>query len=136
MRKTTLIVYFLLSIGICSPFLVVAALQVQDYQGVAYVTGGIGIEEREALKAIEGEFNLKLRFATKTGSYVGAIQVLIQDEQGNTVLEAVSDGPWFYADLKPGGYIVMASDANRNLQQKVQVQQRKLTELIFRFEDI
>ena len=135
MKKIPLTTGFLLSISILGLFSPATALQVQNYQGIAYVTGGIGVTEREALNAMAEDFNLKLRFAVKGGSYTSAVHVLIQDARNTTVLEAVSDGPWFLVALKPGSYTVVASDTNETLRQQVQVPRGRSAELIFRFQD-
>lgn len=96
-------------------------LEVQRYEGIPYVTGGIGLEERQALKAMARDFNLKLTFAAKEGKYLNDVQVSIQDRRGNVVLEAVSKGPWLYASLPPGTYTVIASGFGESFQRVVQV---------------
>ena len=84
-------------------------LMVKDYEGIPYVSGGIGMDEREAMSAIASEYNLKIVFALKEGNYLADASVLIKNEQGRTVLDAVSDGPWFYARLPAGQYAVTAT---------------------------
>lgn len=54
------------------------------------------------------EYNLHLLFAIKSGAYLADVKVTIQNAKGHTVLDAVSDGPWFYAKLAPGKYTVKA----------------------------
>lgn len=138
MRKTPVVSRMLLActLGMGIPVLVTAAMQVQDYQGVSYITGGVGLEERQELEGMAKDFNLKLVFAVQGGQYLGDVQVRIQDGQGKTVLEATSKGPWLYASLKPGTYTVLASDANERLEHKTQVGAGKQTELSFAFKDM
>jgi hypothetical protein len=77
---------------------------------VPYASGGVGLNSQEELAARQGEFSLKLVFAEKgTGSYLANVEVKIADASGRTVLEATSDGPWFYAKLPAGAYSVTAT---------------------------
>ena len=96
-------------------------LMVKDYEGIPYVSGGIGLDEREALSAIASEYNLKIVFALKEGNYLADASVLIKDAQGKTVLDAVSDGPWFYARLPAGHYAVTATMMEKANTEKVQI---------------
>ena len=96
-------------------------LMVKDYEGIAYVSGGIGLDEREALSAIASEYNLKIVFALKEGNYLADASVLIKNAQGRTVLDAVSDGPWFYARLPAGQYAVTVTMMEKANTDKVQI---------------
>ena len=83
-------------------------VQVHEENGVRYITGGVSDEEQAAIKDKGEGFNLELMMALKRGNYLADIPVKITDAQGNTVLDAVSQGPFLYADLKPGTYTVEA----------------------------
>lgn len=72
---------------------------------VTFVSGGVGIDEQNALQAMRDDYNLNLLFSVKeTGEYLSDVKVHITDSSGNTVLETVSDGPMLFAKLKPGRY--------------------------------
>lgn len=74
---------------------------------IRYVSGGIGESERTELDALSGQFNLHMLFATQgSGEYLSAVQVTILDARNGQVLSAESKGPWFFAQLPPGGYSV------------------------------
>jgi hypothetical protein len=96
-------------------------LMVKDYEGIPYVSGGIGLDEREALSATASEYNLKIVFALKEGNYLADASVLIKNAQGRTVLDAVSDGPWFYARLPAGQYAVTATMMEKANTETVQI---------------
>jgi hypothetical protein len=66
---------------------------------VRYVSGGVSLEEREAMKAMAKDFDLKLVFAMASGEYLSHILVVIKDAQGNTLLSKESQGPWFFVKL-------------------------------------
>ena len=66
--------------------------------------GRVGDEERDEILAREKDFNLKLVFAEKTGSYMADVKVVVLNTKGQTVLEANSTGPFFLAKLPAGNY--------------------------------
>jgi len=68
------------------------------------MSGGVGLDERKALKAKEQEFNLKLEFADDSGKYLSEVTVVIYDLKGKEILHTVSSGPWFMLDLSRGKY--------------------------------
>lgn len=92
------------------------ALKVERQGDISYISGGVGEQEQQAIKDLGRNFNLKLVMAIEAGNYLSGTQVKIQDAEGNTVLEAVSEGPFFYAELPPGTYTVEASGFGDNYQ--------------------
>lgn len=91
-----------------------AALALQPIEGVfrhgdaVFLSGGVGESGRDRTQALadEYDFDVKLVFAAEDGAYLGMMPVTITDAAGKTVLRAVSEGPWLYADLQPGNYSV------------------------------
>jgi hypothetical protein len=82
--------------------------------GVPYLSGGIGVSGREEMLEVKSKFNLRLLFAVAgSGSYLADVRVRIDDAAGPTLLEAVSQGPWFYASLAPGRYILRVDNAGQ-----------------------
>jgi hypothetical protein len=101
-------------------------LQVRDYQGVRYVSGGIGLSEREELSALSPQFNLRLMFAIHgAGNYLADVGVRILGAGGAVVLDAKSAGPHFLAQLPPGRYTVEASARDQTQRQTAQVGTRQ-----------
>jgi len=87
-----------------------AQMQPQTQGDVTYVSGGIADDWQQAMEAQKSQYNLHLLFAQEgTGAYFTNVPVQITDSSGQTVLNAVSQGPFFYARLKPGSYKVTAS---------------------------
>src|SRR6059036_3360602 len=64
-------------------------LEVQEHDGVKYVTGGVGFDERKELNALSKQFNLKLTLALANGEYLGDSKVHITTADGATALDAV-----------------------------------------------
>jgi hypothetical protein len=105
--------------------------QVRTYQGIPYLSGGIGEEERDTLRRLARDYNVQLIFAAKEGYYVSDVHVTIADERGSKVLEAVSEGPWFYTKLPSGKYTIRAQVNGQTQQRVAQVGQQKQTQLQF-----
>ncbi|MEZ5579492.1 MAG: carboxypeptidase-like regulatory domain-containing protein [Candidatus Competibacteraceae bacterium] len=101
-------------------------IQVQDYRGVRYTSGGVGESERAELNALSGQFNLRLLFAMQgSGDYLADTKVIIADKRGETVLSATSNGPCCYAQLPPGTYTVEASTPDQTQRQPVTIGARQ-----------
>jgi len=85
-----------------------AQIQPMQYNGITYVTGGIGLEEREALEAQSGQYNLKILNSGLQGHFVGEAMLSIRSSNGTEVLNVMS-GPEFYANLPAGRYSITAT---------------------------
>lgn len=88
---------------------------------VTFVTGGIGHVSQQQITSIQRAYPLKLSFADNTGHYLANVNVAIADTSGNTVLNAVTDGPILLAKLKPGTYTVNATYEGQTQTRKVSV---------------
>ena len=108
-----------------------ASIREKTYNNVPYLSGGVGEEEIDLLRQVDGAYNVKLIFAATAGNYLSNVHILIEDSQGTKVLEAVSEGPWFYTKLSPGTYNVRAQAEGQTRQQKAQISQQKRTQLQF-----
>jgi hypothetical protein len=89
---------FNLSSGECGKFLE----KHRTDKGVEFISGGVGISERNAMEELEKDYNLKLVFAHITGKYLSGITVRIQDSMGNLLLSTTTDGPWLLVRLPVG----------------------------------
>lgn len=78
--------------------------------GVTYASGGVSFEERQAMEAMAKDFNLKLVFAVGSGAFLSGLTVVIQDEEGGTLIQTASNGPWFFAKLPEGQYTITVGD--------------------------
>ena len=96
-------------------------LQVETLGNVAYISGGVGSDERDRLIAMSHNDNLRLSFALPDGEFLGGAQVNIKDNDGNEILEAPANGPLFFAKLPVGNYTVEATTMGRTLARTVTV---------------
>ena len=98
-----------------------SGLQVREDRGIRYVSGGIGVSERDELNALSHQFNLRLLFAVQAGNYLADIRVNITNARGQTVFSAKSEGPWFFVQLPPGAYTVDVDALGRTQGQTVRI---------------
>ena len=110
-------------------------INVRQAGDIAYVSGGVSEEARESLQSLAPRFNVKLVLATKTGAYLSDVAVAVDDAAGKRVLEAKSDGPWFFAKLPPGRYQVAAAANGASLRKPVTIGTHGLNTLDFRWDD-
>lgn len=83
------------------------SVEVKEKNSVAFVSGGVGVEQQREIEEKGRDFSLKMTFATPDGHYLGGGKVKIQ-RGDETVLDVASQGPIFFADLEPGDYRVTA----------------------------
>jgi hypothetical protein len=97
-----------------APNAAVATLEEQTYNGVPYLSGGVGENERDLMRQSGDAFNLWLWFVLKgTPNYLADLRVLVIDAKGNPVVDVVSDGPWLFAKLPPGKYTIRLPDGSQ-----------------------
>jgi hypothetical protein len=90
------------------------SLDVKTVGNISYVSGGVGVSERQALDQVKSQYNLHLLFAySKSGAFLAGVRVRIAKASGAEVLDAVSAGPYFYARLPAGHYRVSADNAGK-----------------------
>ena len=117
--------------GLIAAAALLAAPALADERLSAYISGGIGEEERASLEASRDYFNLRLIFAVRgTGEYLSAVRVRIADDKGVELLEAQSDGPFFYARLAPGAYVVTAWYGDQAQSRRVRLGGKAAAELL------
>ncbi len=100
-----------------------------------YVSGGISEEGRAELNQSSQNYNLKLIFALSSGAYLSDIKVQIKDGGGATVVDAVSTGPWFFAQLPPGLYTLTVTNKDQTLRKSARVKRSGQTKLNFYWRD-
>ena len=69
------------------------------------LSAGVGEEGRMP----QAGYSVRFEFAHISGAYLANVSVLVTDAAGTKMIETVSEGPWLYADLKPGDYNIVAT---------------------------
>ncbi len=109
----------------CGAFLTAAMAQDIEQQtsnGVPYVTGGVGSEQRQALQELAPQYNVKMTFADRsTGDYRSGVALEVRDMRGNVRLRTEDAGPMLYAQLPPGRYHVTANVDGQQQQRTITV---------------
>jgi hypothetical protein len=89
---------------------------------VAYMTGGVSAEEREAMFAAAKDYTLKLVFAARQQADVRAdVTVSIAADDGKPMMKATDTGPYLFARLPPGDYKISVSSHEETLETSVSV---------------
>ena len=133
MNASYRVIFGTLVLGLCGAVFAAGDLQpLKTYGNVSYVTGGIGLDESETIKAAEKDFTLSLLFAqTKRGEFLSDVNVMIKDKAGKAVLEAQSDGPMLLVRLPAGTYQVNAEYEGKSLMKSVRVADKGVTRVGF-----
>ena len=86
-------------------------LEVQNNNGISYITGGIGDEEEAELKAKGPDFNVHVLLTSTGGDYISEVMVRVLDgkDQSKQVMESDSTGPYFFVSLPAGNYVIEAT---------------------------
>jgi hypothetical protein len=98
-----------------------SSLQPQQQGNITFVSGGAGDEDRDALKQVESQYNLRLLFAARNGDFLANVAVTLSDTRGNAVLDTISDGPIFYAHVPPGRYRLTVSNEGQSQNHDVTI---------------
>jgi len=68
----------------------------------------LAFDEQQAMERRSAPYNLKLVFARRLSTLVSPVLLLIGDNQGRRVDKVMVHGPWFYIQLPPGRYTIVA----------------------------
>lgn len=84
-----------------------AEVEVQDQNGISYVSGGVGKDQQEAVERLGKALTLKVTLATHDGHYLSGGKVAVKDDSGETLFDLSDAGPIVYVDLEPGTYTLV-----------------------------
>lgn len=123
-------------IGLASPstFAQAASAPVA-MQGVTYLTGGIGEDDVQQLRAAAAKYNLRVTFASKTGAYLSDVDVSVSTESKRDVLSIRTDGPLLFVQVPPGRYILAANYAGKAQTKHVTVPPKGAVDIVLRWDD-
>jgi hypothetical protein len=95
----------------------VEAPKIHKQGGSTYTTGGIGEAQRKALFKIAPKFPIQLIFEVEgEQSDISGVKVKLTDQSGNSLIEAVSEGPYFYMNPPAGGRFMIDVEYNGDKQ--------------------
>ena len=120
----------LLALALVSP------LHATDRPLSAYISGGVGLEERAAMRPHEAEFNLRLLFAlSPSGQYLSAVHTLVADERGEILLRVDSEGPFVWMRLAPGTYSIAVTVRGQTQNRRVTLDAGRAAVIPFYWKD-
>lgn len=100
---------------------------------IVYRSGGIGEDERNALRALAKDYNLRLAFVAEgRGAYLSGVQVRIENRNGRVVLDAQAEGPWFFARLPESQYRIVVTHRTGTISRDVDLT-KGATDLVLRW---
>jgi len=87
-----------------------AAPEVRFQNEIAYVSGGVGSDERDTMHAMARRFNVRLNVVSaRTGEALSDVDVSVADERGTLRLRVRTEGPLLYMRLPRGRYQITAA---------------------------
>ncbi len=89
-------------------------LELTTENGVSYISGGIGDEEKDQLKTQEGQFNLRLQIVGLNGEFLSDVRMVLKDAKGATLVSMNDAGPFVYMQVAPGQYSAELIRVNGN----------------------
>ncbi len=101
---------------------------------VSYLIGGVGDEEELAMQGVAGDYPLLVAFTEKEGGkYIAGVQVTLKDRTGKTLVDVQSDGPCFFAKLRPGRYSLLASYHGQTQKRSVDIKEHGRSAMVLRW---
>lgn len=104
----------------------------QNYQGIQYITGGIGSEESDAMLQLGQRWPLTLEFAQdhpQRPLWVADVDVKITDSKKKVIFSALSEGPIMLIQLPAGSYEIEAKFEDRTLKKKLKIETNQAVKL-------
>ncbi|MDN0077739.1 hypothetical protein QU481_23315 [Crenobacter sp. SG2303] len=110
-------------------------LEPQQQNGISYLSGGIGLDESQALKQAKG-YNLHMTFSEgASNEYLAGIDVDIQAMKGGSVLSLSQAGPYVYVKLPAGRYFIIIGRNGHEERRAVALSSRSIRNVNFHWSD-
>ena len=107
-----------------------SAPPVKSQGSATYITGGVTVDERDVMKPLAKDYNLRMSFALSVGNYVSDVKVTVMSGK-KTVLDVVSDGPFLYVKLPAGKYSINAEYEGKTVRKSATIGPKKGASLNF-----
>jgi len=87
-----------------------------------FISGGIGLDERQEMYANRDQYNLRLSFANASGAYISGVDTSIEPLSAKgTAMHCPDAGPLLFLSLIPGKYRISATFEDKTLVLTVNV---------------
>jgi hypothetical protein len=104
----------------------------QNYEGIQFITGGIGSEESDAMLELGKKWPLTLEFAQDHPArplWVADVTLKITNSKRKVVFKAISDGPIMLLNLPADQYELEAVFEGRTIKRKIKLEENKFIKL-------
>src|SRR5262245_7580057 len=105
-----------------------------SYQSTGYVTGGIGSDEADAMRAAASNYSLAMTFAAQTSQFVSDVDVAVKKSDGEVVLQANDAAPILLAELPAGRYQIQATYDGQTQTRSVAVPDSGTTKVVLQWQ--
>lgn len=98
--------------------------EVQESNGVTFISGGIGLDESQAIQAEAKNWPVQIMLSALgpvKAEWVSDVALEIKDVTGQVVFGIMSDGPLVLVKLAPGEYTLNATYLDKSIQRRFQV---------------
>lgn len=96
-------------------------MRVHHQGNVAFVSGGVGLDESRALLRESARYPLMLSFLGSNREYLSDVRVLLENSSGDEVLRTDARGPFLLARLPSGRYTVRVAYHGREQVRRIAV---------------
>ncbi|QKM65194.1 hypothetical protein DCO17_08075 [Polynucleobacter tropicus] len=97
---------------IVSGFVFAQIPDTQHSEGIAFISGGVGDGESEAILAEAKQWPVLLELSqleNGRGVWIFGVQIKLINEQQKVIFNAQADGPYMLINLTPGDYQILAT---------------------------
>jgi hypothetical protein len=81
-------------------------------QGIAYITGGVGQSEADAILAEAKEWSVMLELSqiqNGRGVWIAGVSIKAMNAKKQVIFDALAEGPYMMINLVPGDYVIEAA---------------------------
>lgn len=129
-------IIFLLSLGFMQTSHAAEPEKRSAKNGIQYMTGGIGEEDKFDMRPYAKKFTLNLLFSQGVaGEYITDTNVNIYNEQSELVFRIKGAKPMLYVNLPAGIYTILASNHGERLRHKITIEENKNQKVILNWKD-
>lgn len=111
-----------------------ADIPVRKQSGITFVSGGMTAAERQEMQRIANKYPMQLVFTAEgQPPELKGVKIRVQDLRGDTLIEAVADGPLFYFNPPSGRWTMEAELNGEKVARTVDLIGRRYIVLEFHF---
>jgi hypothetical protein len=113
----------------------VAEIPVRKQSGIPFVSGGMTAAQRQEMQRIANKYPMQLVFTAEgQPPELSGVRIKVRDLRGDTLIDAVADGPLFYFNPPSGRWTMEAEWNGEKVTRTVDLVGRRYIVLEFRFQ--